>query len=69
MTEKETPDAVSPENAANLLKLEEELKRSRDHWGVTYKILKRIREGELWRNGGFHAVARGSREKKRHARE
>ena len=52
MTEKETPDAVSPENAANLLKLEEELKRSRDHWGVTYKILKRIREGELWRNGG-----------------
>ena len=53
MTEKETPDAVSPENAANLLKLEEELKRSRDHWGVTYKILKRIREGELWRNGGF----------------
>ena len=28
MTEKETPDAVSPENAANLLKLEEELKRS-----------------------------------------
>ena len=33
MTEKETPDAVSPENAANLLKLEEELKRSRDHWG------------------------------------
>ena len=25
MTEKETPDAVSPENAANLLKLEEEL--------------------------------------------
>ena len=48
MTEKETPDAVSPENAANLLKLEEELKRSRDHWGVTYKILKRIREGELW---------------------
>ncbi len=53
MTEKETPDAVSPENAANLLKLEEELKRSRDHWGVTYQILKRIREGEFWRNGGF----------------
>ena len=29
MTEKETPDAVSPENAANLLKLEEELKRDK----------------------------------------
>ena len=58
MTEKETPDAVSPENAANLLKLEEELKRSRDHWGVTYQILKRIREGEFWRNGGFQNYTR-----------
>ena len=71
MTEKETPDAVSPENAANLLKLEEELKRSRDHWGVTYQILKRIRGRILAerRVSELHALARGSGEKKRHARE
>lgn len=67
MTEKETPDAVSPENAANLLKLEEELKRSRDHWGVTYKILKRSARENSGGTAGFRTTRCGSRKPRKKA--